>query len=159
MSVRCWEEVSTITTVVASAMLHAGVFFAPAPLTADYIDPAETESGIFGGEPYFGDLAEVHTWAREYYRDLWAFAEKLDAHTLAGRVEFPWAGELVKWFGEARPATVQETVIQVSMHTAHHRGQLCTLIRELGGEPPLVDFIGWVWMGKPRAVWQPLTAS
>lgn len=107
----------------------------------------------------FGDISEVQTWARDYYRALWEFVDRLDTRTLSGRVEFPWAEELVKWFGEARPATVHETITQVSMHSAHHRGQLCTLIRQLGGEPPLVDFIGWVWMGKPKPVWGSLATS
>lgn len=73
-------------------------------------------------------------------------------------LQTPWAEELVKWFGEARSATVQETIVQVAMHTSHHRGQLCTMIRGHGGEPPLVDFVGWVWMGKPEADWNPLEA-
>ena len=107
----------------------------------------------------FADITEVQTWAREYYRDLWAFTGRLDPATLSAPVEFPWAEQLVQWFGEVRPATVQETITQVSMHSAHHRGQLCTLVRQFGGEPPLVDFIGWVWMGKPKATWRPLTTS
>lgn len=104
----------------------------------------------------FNDLLEVHSWARDYYRDLWKFIESVDAEVFSQSVEFPWAEELVKWFGEARSATVQEAIVQVAMHTSHHRGQLCTMIRHLGGEPPLVDFIGWVWMGKPNAAWSSL---
>jgi uncharacterized damage-inducible protein DinB len=104
----------------------------------------------------FADLAEVKAWAREYYRDLWAFVEQIDSQTLSRQVHFPWADELVKWFGEARSATVQETIVQVAMHTSHHRGQLCTMIRGRNGDPPLVDFIGWIWMGKPQATWQSL---
>lgn len=102
----------------------------------------------------FADLAEVSAWAQEYYRDLGAFVEHIDSQTLSRQVDVPWADELVKWFGEARPATVQETIVQVAMHTSHHRGQLCTMIRSHNGEPPLVDFIGWIWMGKPLATWQ-----
>lgn len=37
------------------------------------------------------------------------------------------------------------------MHTTYHRGQLNTKIRELGGEPPLTDFIYWVGLDKPKA--------
>ena len=104
----------------------------------------------------FADLAEVQRWARDYYRDLWEFVSKLDLQTMTDAVEFPWADQLVEWFGEARPATMQDTITQVSMHTTHHRGQLCTMVRQLGGEPPLVDFIGWVWMGKPKGAWASL---
>ena len=104
----------------------------------------------------FADLREVHAWAQQYYHDLWAFVEHIDSETLSRQVECPWAEDLVKWFGEARSATVQETIVQVAMHTSHHRGQLCTMIRSHHGEPPLVDFIGWIWMGKPQATWQSL---
>ena len=52
-----------------------------------------------------------------------------------------------------QPATVEESVIQIVLHTAHHRAQLCTRLREPGVEPPLVDFIAWVWQGKPGPVW------
>lgn len=106
----------------------------------------------------FADLAEVHGWARAYYRDLGAFVDALDPATLASHVEFPWADQLAEWFGEARPATLKETVIQVAMHSSHHRGQLATMIRQLGAEPPLVDFIGWVWMGKPEPAWETLAS-
>lgn len=106
----------------------------------------------------FTDLSEVQSWARDYYSELWTFSENVDSDVLSRPVEFPWAEELVQWFGVARTATVQETIVQVAMHTAHHRGQLCTMIRHLGGEPPLVDFIGWVWMGKPEADWHAVAA-
>lgn len=102
----------------------------------------------------FADLAEVRRWARAGHADLAAYLGDLDPQTLSSPVTFPWAEQLVTWFGEARPATVQETMIQVLMHTAHHRGQLCTRIRELGGEPPLVDFVAWLWMGRPEPAWQ-----
>ena len=101
----------------------------------------------------FSSLADVHAWARDYYASLATFAGTLETSALDHPVAFPWSDELVKWFGEARPATLQETILQVAMHTTHHRGQLTTMIRELGGTPPLVDFIAWVWMGKPDPAW------
>lgn len=102
----------------------------------------------------FGSLAEVYEWTRDYYRDLATFAATLSDAALERTVAFPWADELAKWFGEARSATLGETVQQVAMHSAHHRGQLATMIRQHGGTPPLVDLIGWVWMGKPEPAWR-----
>lgn len=58
-----------------------------------------------------------------------------------------------------QPATVEESVIQIVLHTAHQRAQLCTRLRELGAEPPLVDFIAWVWQGKPDPVWPDRAAT
>jgi len=34
-----------------------------------------------------------------------------------------------------------------------HRGQVAARLREIGGEPPLVDFIAWVRLGRPEPVW------
>jgi uncharacterized damage-inducible protein DinB len=39
------------------------------------------------------------------------------------------------------------------MHSAHHRGQALRRLRELGVEPPLCDFIVWIWTGRPDADW------
>jgi uncharacterized damage-inducible protein DinB len=49
------------------------------------------------------------------------------------------------------PATLDETMLQVASHSTYHRGQINTRFRELGGEPAMVDFIAWVWLGKPPA--------
>ncbi len=56
-------------------------------------------------------------------------------------------------FGKAEPATWPESVLQVAMHTVYHRGQVARRLRELGAEPPLSDFIAWVWMDRPEADW------
>jgi uncharacterized damage-inducible protein DinB len=39
------------------------------------------------------------------------------------------------------------------MHSGYHRGQVARRLREHGAEPPLGDFIAWVWMGRPEADW------
>jgi len=115
---------------------------------------------IWQGQPHdvrelstFGTLADLHAWARGYYADLRRFLPGMDPARLEHPVTFPWADDLVKWFGEVRTATVGETIQQVAIHTAHHRGQLTMLMRQLGGTPPTVDFIAWVWMGKPAPTW------
>jgi uncharacterized damage-inducible protein DinB len=60
---------------------------------------------------------------------------------------------IVEKFGKALPATLGESVFQVITHTAYHRGQISTRIREIGGEPPLIDFLYWVWAGRPAPGW------
>jgi len=34
-------------------------------------------------------------------------------------------------------------------HTTCHRGQVATRLRERGAEPPLTEFIAWIWMRRP----------
>ena len=53
----------------------------------------------------------------------------------------------------AHPATVRDMMLQVVTHSSYHRGQVNTRLREIGGTPPLTDFVVWVWKGKPGAEW------
>ena len=45
--------------------------------------------------------------------------------------------------------TIGESVLQVFLHTQHHRGQVCMRMREVGVVPPTIDFIVWLWAGRP----------
>lgn len=72
----------------------------------------------------FPDVSAVRAWAREYYGELAGFLDGLD-----------------------------EEALEVPMHSHYHRAQLATRIRELGGEPPLTDFVAWTWAGRPAARW------
>ena len=57
-------------------------------------------------------------------------------------------------FGDASGSvTLGVTALHVAAHTTHHRGQVMTRLRELGGAPPLVDYVIWVWWGSPAAAW------
>ncbi len=51
------------------------------------------------------------------------------------------------------PATLEETMTQVASHSTYHSGQINTRFRELGGNPAMVDFIAWVWLGKSNMGW------
>jgi uncharacterized damage-inducible protein DinB len=42
-----------------------------------------------------------------------------------------------------------EPIFQVTSHSTYHRGQVNARVREGGRRMPLVDFIAWVWFGKP----------
>jgi uncharacterized damage-inducible protein DinB len=46
-----------------------------------------------------------------------------------------------------------EALLQATMHSHYHRGQNAARLRELGGEPPMTDFIGWIWKGKSNPDW------
>jgi len=101
----------------------------------------------------YPDLKSIETWARPYYPRVTDFAKSVDESRFAQPVEFPWSAMIVEKFGKALPATLGESVFQVITHTAYHRGQISTRIREIGGEPPLIDFLYWVWAGKPAPDW------
>ena len=101
----------------------------------------------------YPDLESIEDWTRPYYPLAAAFAESVDESRFAKPVDFPWSQMIVEKFGKQLPATLSESAFQIFTHTAYHRGQISTRIRALGGEPPVVDFIYWVWAGKPAPQW------
>lgn len=101
----------------------------------------------------YPDLAAVEAWARPYYPMVAAFAETVNDSRFGQPVDFPWSSLIVEKFGKVLPATLGESAWQVLSHSTYHRGQVAIRIRELGGEPPLVDFLVWVWSGKPAPEW------
>jgi uncharacterized damage-inducible protein DinB len=101
----------------------------------------------------FPSLPVIRAWAQAYYRELPSYLGAASAAELTREVRFPWADRLVQRFAKAEPATWVETVLQVSLHSGYHRGQVALRLREVGVEPPLTDFIAWIWGGRPEADW------
>ena len=102
----------------------------------------------------FRDYTPLLRWAREYYLEVTSYLGDLDAEDLDRPVTVPWAGMFESRLGrKAEVPSLGETLLQVAMHSTYHRGQVNTRLRELGGEPPLTDFIVWIWLGKPEPVW------
>lgn len=100
----------------------------------------------------FEKAAAVREWGREAHRRLSAFLADLDAEALGRELALPWASLLVERYGRAEPVTMEETLLQVAAHSTYHRGQVNARLRELGGEPPLTDYVAWIWMGRPGPV-------
>jgi len=95
----------------------------------------------------FPNMAAFQVWMRGYYEQANAFIASLDEEAMNRPVILPWADK------NAAVPTLRETLLQVVMHSTHHRGQVSFRLRDLGGQPPLVDFIQWLWLGKPAADW------
>jgi uncharacterized damage-inducible protein DinB len=101
----------------------------------------------------FEDLRDIREWSRAYHSQLHDYLNEFDAEVLEREVRFPWADQMVEQYGEAQAASVAETILQIAAHTTYHRGQINMRLRDLGAEPPLTDFIAWIWMGRPAAEW------
>ena len=117
---------------------------------------------VWRGEPqrppelgHFPDLASLAGWAREYHTLVAAYRATVADEELDSRiVTLPWAKWIEQSIGRPPdPTTLGETMVQVTSHSTYHRGQVNVRLRGLGGEPPLVDFIAWIWMGKPQPEW------
>ena len=102
----------------------------------------------------FADLEEIRDWGRAYHPEAAAFLGELAEEELAETTPLPWTEIIEEQIGgPMKPARLGELVYQVAAHSVHHRAQISRRVRELGGDPPMVDFIGWVWRGKPAAEW------
>lgn len=115
---------------------------------------------VFRGEPVaipeiasFDSRVALVSWGRECHEGLRDFAWALDSDGLEREVRFPWAAQLASQFGEVGRTDVRQALLQLASHSAYHRGQINTRIRQLGGEPPLTDFVAWVWRRQPTAEW------
>jgi len=105
----------------------------------------EATGGPSDGPPMSHD--DLKAWAKRCH-DGWAdFATSLDDAALARTIH-------VAWFPDPPcVVTAAEAIVQVAMHSQHHRGQCMTRLRDLGGEPRNVDFIIWLWQRKPSPNW------
>ncbi len=102
----------------------------------------------FAGPPAVLDRARV------YHADLRGFLGTLTSDLLAEEVSVPWSSYFSGDDGHpAGPTTLQETLLQAIAHSTHHRGQLNRRLREVGGEPPLLDYIVWLWLRRPPPEW------
>lgn len=103
----------------------------------------------------FANLSELLRWARPYYAEAAEYLAAVDDAALQNPVLLPWAEMIARrWNRDSIcPPALAETIFQVTSHSTYHRGQIAARLRELGGEPPLTDFIAWVWFGKPAPEW------
>lgn len=91
---------------------------------------------------------------RSYYPRGRTFIEGLTAEQIAAPLAVPWSKWARKYIGRpAGPTTLGETVLQVLMHSMHHRAQANIRLRELDVMPPVVDYIAWLWLERPKPAW------
>jgi uncharacterized damage-inducible protein DinB len=102
----------------------------------------------------FKEIAELRERATGYYPEAREFLGTLDTEGLTRPILMPFVPEQEKRLGTTfEIPTLAETIFQVTSHSTYHRGQVNARLRETGGEPPLVDYIAWLWFGRPEAEW------
>lgn len=100
------------------------------------------------------DIAAIHSWSQPYYNELSAFLATVHEPDLTRIIDMPWLAEFEQRTGRSfQKPSLAETMFQVTSHSTYHRGQVNVRFREVGGEPPLVDYIAWVWFGRPAPEW------
>jgi uncharacterized damage-inducible protein DinB len=89
------------------------------------------------------NLDEMETLFRQTHAEEIAFAGQVQEAAIAQVVEIPMLAKI-------RP-TLGETMMQVVMHSQHHRGQVAARLRALGATPPTVDWI--IWLKERPGAW------
>lgn len=71
----------------------------------------------------------------------------LDEPSLARMVRVPWFPD------PPCVVSVFDALLQVCMHSQHHRGQCMARLKALGASPKNVDYLIWIWKQKPEGRW------
>lgn len=99
----------------------------------------------------FKDLQSVAKWGDEFYEKIFGFLDCLEVEKLNNPLEIPWIKYFESKIGKVPDSiTIAESILQVALHSTYHRGQVNTRLRELGGEPPLVDYLFWILQNRPE---------
>ena len=91
--------------------------------------------------------AKIKNYVRDTNQIINEFSEQMTDEGLNEKVYIPWFKNPVLDISKAR------ALLQMTAHSHYHRAQNATRLRELGGEPPLIDLIFWYWKGQPDADW------
>ena len=94
----------------------------------------------------FAKMADLKEYARQYHGAAGELLRGLTPEQMEGMVQPPW-------FNPPLKLSRRHALTQAAMHSHYHRGQNATRLRELGGAPPLTDFIIWLRAEQPKAQW------
>jgi uncharacterized damage-inducible protein DinB len=148
-----WRAVSDCAAAADDKVLHDRLYHIHATQHA-FLQAWRGEEVIFTGPNDYPGLDAVRDFGLAFYAVASAHIASLTEDAVDRELILPWSSYFAKRAGfTAHPSTLGETLLQLPAHSTYHRGQVNTRIRELGGMPPLVDFIAWVWAGKPAAKW------
>jgi uncharacterized damage-inducible protein DinB len=108
--------------------------------------------------PAFQELPALMRWGRSYYEEVFPCIKRFNDEELSAPMQMPWARLVAEQLSRDPAATtLGESALQVAMHSHYHRGQINARLRAVGGEPPTVDYITWVWLDRPAPVWPPVS--
>jgi uncharacterized damage-inducible protein DinB len=100
------------------------------------------------------NLLELVGFAKSLHREIKEFQNALSSDDLDRVVHLPWSHQVSSTLGfEIANSSLGQTLIQVAAHSSYHRGQVNSRLRELCIDPPMTDFIAWVWARKPSPSW------
>jgi hypothetical protein len=148
-----WRAVLATPSAAEDEVLHARLYHIHATQTA-FMQAWRGDEVVFTGAGDYPGLHSVLGLARAFHSFAPAYVAALAPEAVDAELVLPWSGYFAKRAGfAAARSTLGETLLQLPSHSTYHRGQVNNRLRELGTTPPLVDFIAWVWAGKPAPDW------
>lgn len=148
-----WRAVTDCPGASDDKVLHNRLYHIHATQHA-FLQAWRGEQVVFTGPDKYPSLEAVRDLGRAFYAAANGYVESLSPDAVDREMVLPWSSYFAKRAGfTAHPSTLGETLLQLPSHSTYHRGQVNIRLRELGATPPLVDFIAWVWAGKPAASW------
>lgn len=85
----------------------------------------------------YADLPSLAAGFTDFWPQLEVFLASLDDEQV--RAEVTWTNSR----GETHTAPMHRALVHFANHSTYHRGQVVSLLRQLGHEPPTTDFIYW----------------
>lgn len=148
-----WRAIKTVDSDLSDAFLHRVVYHLHATQQA-FMNYWTGRNVMPPDASEFATLGDIRTNAIPFYEEATVFLTSLEDVDLGRVAVVPWATYITRLIDrEPEPTTLGQTLFQVAMHSAYHRGQINRRLRELKVEPPLVDYIVWVWRGRPEPEW------
>jgi uncharacterized damage-inducible protein DinB len=102
---------------------------------------------LFSKPEDYPTAADLKAYAQQYHAQVAAFLRAADDAALQRTIAIPWVKDPLL------EIPVEQALLQAALHSHYHRAQNATRLRELGGVPPLTDYIVWLWKGKAEAQW------
>jgi len=99
----------------------------------------------------FSDIKSIEKYKDDSNKQLKEYLRNIDELKLDKELDIPWSKYFLQISGgkESVPSTLVDSILQVVMHSTYHRAQVNRRLRELEIEPPIVDYIFWLWGGQP----------
>ena len=85
------------------------------------------------------DMSVLKNKIEDNHKEAMEFVKNISDELLKEVANIPWFKD------PPLSITVEQALMQAAMHSQHHRGQNAARMRELGIEPPITDYIGWLW--------------
>lgn len=96
----------------------------------------------------FRSEADLKHYCRDFNTRACRFLDAAPESRMQEPIVIPW--------GPSPPyaITVELALTQAAMHSLHHRAQNAARLHLLGGVPANLDFISWLWQGRPAPDWR-----